>query len=65
MQGEFKYWVYAYSSWQQKNLHAVQHAQKQLNTQFVMGFCSVVTHDSHVNVPPHRTNQVVQIRLIL
>jgi hypothetical protein len=41
----------------QKFLHAVQHTQKQLDTQFVMGFCSVVAQDSHINVPPHRTNK--------
>ena len=42
-------------------LHTVQHTQKQLDTQFNMGCCSVVAHNSHVNVPPHRSNQVVQM----
>ena len=44
-----------------KIMAAVQNTQKQLDTQFVMGFCSIVVHDSHVNVPPHRRNQVVQM----
>ncbi len=42
-------------------MDAVKNTQKQLDTQFVMGFCSIVAYDSHVHVLPHRSNQVVQM----